>query len=54
MYANQAEAMENTPLDELVRLEKMFTERAKVSQSTAAKLRRVIKRRKRMEQADNG
>ena len=49
MFINKAEAIELTPLPELIRLEKLFTERAKTAQSMAAKLRRVIKKLKKIE-----
>jgi len=49
MFMNKDEAIELTPLPELIRLEKLFTERAKSAQSMAAKLRRVIKRIKKLE-----
>ena len=49
MFINKAEAIELTPLPELIRLEKLFTERAKSAQSMAAKLRKEIKRIKKIE-----
>jgi uncharacterized coiled-coil protein SlyX len=49
MFINKDEAIELTSLPELIRLEKLFTERAKSAQSMAAKLRRVIKKLKKIE-----
>ena len=50
MFMNKDEAIELTPLPELIRLEKIFTERAKTAQSMAAKLRKEIKKIKKLQQ----
>jgi len=54
MFINKNEAIELPPLPELIRLEKIFTERAKTAQSMAAKLRKEIKRIKKLERVSNG